>query len=203
MTKLIGLTGGIATGKSTVANIFKGLGATIIDIDKIARKVVKLKTKPYQEIVDTFGGAILNPDQSINRPELARLIFKNKSLRDKLNKITHPAIIKEMKRRADLLSSSRVPIIVDAPLLFEVNLDTFFDKIIVVQCRKEAQIKRLRERDSLSAEEAEQRIASQLPLEAKTRRADFCIDNNSTLKDTEKQVKKIWYNFLISKNYLD
>ena len=186
---MIGLTGGIATGKTTVANIFKRLGASTIDLDKIAHEAVKLGTKPYQEIVDAFGEDILSPDKSVNRPKLAGLIFKDRALREKLDKIIHPAIIKEMKRRAEMLSS---PVIVDAPLLFEANLDNLFDKIIVVQCREEAQIKRLRKRGSLSAEEARQRMASQLPLFAKAKRADFLINNDGDFKETEEQVEKIW-----------
>lgn len=186
---MIGLTGGIATGKSTVANIFKGLGSAVIDIDGIAREVVMPGTKAYQEIVAAFGRKVLNPGQDINRTRLAHLIFKDRALREKLNKITHPAIIKEMKRRAGIVSSS---VVVDVPLLFEANLNNLFDKIIVVQCSQETQIKRLRKRDNLSTEEARQKIASQLSLEAKAKRADFVIDNNGTFEETERQVKRIW-----------
>jgi len=192
VAKIVGLTGGIATGKTTAANIFNGLGAAVIDIDRIAREAVKPGSKPYQEIVAAFGREVLNPEGDVNRDRLARLIFTSKTLREKLNRITHPAIIKEMKRRAGLLSSSRLLVIVDVPLLFEVNMVSFFDKIIVVTCREEAQIKRLRKRDSLSAEEARQRMASQLPLSAKAKRADFLINNDGDFEEIEEQVKKIW-----------
>ena len=193
---MIGLTGGIATGKTTVANIFKRLGSPIIDLDRIAHEVVKPGTKSYQEIVGVFGREVLNPKGDINRNKLAHLIFKDKTLREKLNKITHPVIIKEMKRRAGLLS---FPVIVDAPLLFEVDLVSFFDKIIVVTCREEAQIKRLRKRDSLGAEEARQRMASQLPLSAKAKRADFLINNDGSFEEIEEQVEKIWKKLVGSK----
>ena len=189
---MIGLTGGIATGKTTAANIFKNLGANVIDIDEIAREVVRPGTKSHQKIVNTFGEDVLSPDKSIDRPKLANLIFKDRALRGKLDKITHPAIIKEMNRRAEMLSSSRLLVIVDVPLLFETNMDSFFDNIIVVTCKEKAQIKRLRKRDGLSAEEARQRMASQLPLEAKIRRANFCIDNSGSFEETEKQAKKVW-----------
>ena len=193
---LIGLTGGIASGKSLVAEELKRLGAHIIDADEIAREVVRPGLPAYKEIVKEFGEGILNPDKTINRNALGAIVFSNPKLKKRLEQITHPRILDEIDKRILAIQDkdSKAIIIIDAALLIEVGLHNKMDKVVVVYADEKAQIKRSMERDGFTMDEAKQRISSQMPLQEKRKYADFVIENVEG-KDKEKvkaEVKKIF-----------
>lgn len=192
---VVGLTGGIVSGKTTVAKMFKKLGAEVIDIDKIAHEVILPHKKAWKEIVQHFGEGILNKNQEIHRKKLAHLVFTDPKKLKLLNELTHPEIIALMKERIKHLkrqSNHNVICIIDAPLLFEAHIDELMDKIIVVYINQEQQIERLVSRDSLEREEAIKRIESQMPLEQKVCLADYVIDNRRSLHSLKKQVIQVW-----------
>ena len=193
---IVGLTGGIVSGKSTVARMFRQLGADIIDADNIARAIVQPGEKAWKNIVHYFGKEILKDNQEINRKELARIVFADKEKLEKLNKITHPEIVAIIKNKIEEMrskdSSDGTICIIEVPLLFEANLEGMMDKIIVVYLNREEQIKRLLIRNSLTQEEAINRIDSQIPMEKKLKKADYVIDNGASLGHTRIQVKQIW-----------
>ena len=192
---IVGLTGGIVSGKTTVAKMFKELGAQVIDADEIARKIVRPGEKAWQDIVEYFGPEILKEDQEINRKKLAGIVFSNKEKLAALNSITHPEITLLLKKQINRLKNKyqkNIICIVEAPLLFEAHLEDMMDKIIVVYLNREEQLKRLLLRNNLTREEAIQRIESQMPLEEKLSRADYVIDNCFSLQQTKKQVLQVW-----------
>jgi len=193
---LIGLTGGIASGKSLVAGELKRLGAYLIDADEIAREVVKRGLPAYSEIVKEFGEKILNPDKTINRKELGRIVFSNPELRKRLEQITHPRIRKKIEAEISAIKAKnpKAVIVVDAALLIEGGLYKKMDKVIVVCADEKTQIKRLTERDGLAIEDAKNRIASQMPLKEKRRYADFVIENveGKSREEVKEEVKKIF-----------
>ena len=194
---IVGLTGGIVSGKSTVAQMFKQLGAEIIDADKIARAVVQPGERAWENIVHYFGKEVLQDNKEINRKELAKIVFADKERLEKLNKITHPeimAIIKNKIREMRSKESSDGTIcIIELPLLFEANLEGMMDKVVVVYLKREEQIKRLFIRNHLTQEEAISRIDSQMPLEKKLQQADYVIDNHAPIDQTKKQVSQVWH----------
>ncbi len=189
---VIGLTGSIATGKSTVASMFMDLGIPVIDADRIAREVVEPGEEAYKKVVEAFGEEILLEDRSLNRPKLGRIVFSDEEKRNQLNSIVHPAIRKRMleKRDAYLKKGERC-VVLDIPLLFESKLEHFVDKIIVVFVDENVQLKRLLDRNQLTKEEALQRIRSQMPVKDKLELADAAIDNNGTIEHSFKQLKEI------------
>lgn len=193
---IVGLTGGIVSGKSTVARMFRQLGADIIDADNIARAIVQPGEKAWKNIVHYFGKEILKDNQEINRKELARIVFADKEKLEKLNKITHPEIVAIIKNKIEEMrskdSSDGTICIIEVPLLFEANLEGMMDKIIVVYLNREEQVKRLLIRNSLTQEEVINRIDSQIPMEKKLKKADYVIDNGASLGHTRIQVKQIW-----------
>lgn len=189
---IVGLTGGIATGKSTVANIFKTLGAIIIDADIIARKVVQPATSVWQAIVDSFGQEILNADLSINRERLADLVFNKSFLRQKLNEITHPEIRDRIEKEISTFTPSEKIIIIDAPLLIEAQMTCLVDKLFVVYVSDQIQIERLMKRNNLNEQEAKNRIHAQIPFEERLKLADIVIDNNGTIEELREKIKQIW-----------
>lgn len=192
---IVGLTGGIVSGKTTIAKMFQELGAQVIDADEIARKVVRPGEKAWQGIVEYFGPEILRDDLEINRKKLADIVFSNKEKLAVLNSITHPEIILMLKKQINQLKNKyqkNIICIVEAPLLFEAHLEDMMDKIIVVYLNREEQLKRLLLRNNLTREEAIQRIESQMPLEEKLSRADYVIDNCFSLQQTKKKVLQVW-----------
>jgi len=192
---IVGLTGGIVFGKTTIARMFQELGAQVIDADEIARKVVRPGEKAWQGIVEYFGPEILRDDLEINRKKLADIVFSNKEKLAVLNSITHPEITLMIKKQINQLKSKyqkNIICIVEAPLLFEAHLEDMMDKIIVVYLNREEQLKRLLLRNNLTREEAIQRIESQMPLEEKLSRADYVIDNCFSLQQTKKKVLQVW-----------
>lgn len=191
--KVIGLTGGIASGKSTVSTLLKSLGAVIIDADEISRKVMKKNTKVFDEIVEYFGDNILDKDGNIDRQKLGQIVFSNVDDLKILNDITHPAIINEIKKNLLILSKKKEPIVViDAALLLESGLDNLTDKIWLVKASEETQLKRLMRRDNIDERQAINRIKSQMPLKEKLKYADKIIDNDGNIEYTKKQVDNFW-----------
>jgi dephospho-CoA kinase len=190
---IVGLTGSVGTGKSTVTNFFRELGAYIIDWDELARKLTRPHLKAWKEIVEYFGKGILNDDLTINRQKLAEIVFSDKEKVEKLNQIVHPEVFKEDERITNEIKSldPDALIIKDIPLLFELTRPIFVDKIVVVSASEQTQLRRLEEK-GMSREDARNRIKSQLPLEGKIKSADFVINNDGPLKETKRQVEEIY-----------
>jgi dephospho-CoA kinase len=190
---IVGLTGSIGTGKSTAAGLFKQLGAYIIDWDELARQVVRPHSKAWKEIVECFGNDLLNEDLTLNRQKLADIVFSNKGKVARLNQIVHPEVVKEDERITEEIKNldPDALIIKDIPLLHEAALPISVDKTIVVSASEQTQLRRLAEK-GVSREDARNRMKSQLPLEEKTRSADFVIDNDGSLDETRRQVEGIY-----------
>lgn len=192
MTLIIGLTGSIASGKSTVSLMFDDFNIPVIDADKISREVVNPNEAAYDKIIETFGNGILRDDKTIDREKLGSIIFNDKSMREKLNNIVHPAVRKKMIAKRDAYVKVDTPIVVlDIPLLFESNLTHLVDKTVVVRVTESIQLKRLMERNNYNESEARQRIQSQLSIEEKVKMADVVIDNNKTKQYTYEQVEEL------------
>ena len=202
MALIVGLTGGIVSGKSTVALMFKDLGAKIVDADKLGHSVILPHKPAWEKIVKIFGKDILQNDLTIDREKLGKIVFANQSLLKKLNDITHPEITKIIKKEIDSLKNKtynqKKILIIDAALIYEAKIDRLMDKIIVVYIDEDEQIKRLIKRNNLSKDEALQRIKSQMPMKEKVKMADYVIDNSNSLDKTKKQVEKIWKNLVSS-----
>lgn len=192
MSLIVGLTGGIASGKSTVSSMFREFGIPVICADQIAKDVVNVGTPVYKQIVKQFGEQILNRDQTINRAKLGSVVFHNEMKRKQLNDIVHPAVREEMRKQQEKYTFQGEPIVVlDIPLLFESKLTHLVDKVIVVYVDDETQIKRLMMRNGFSKEEALARINAQMPLKEKVKKANEVIDNNGTIEETKEQLKNI------------
>ncbi len=196
MALIIGLTGGIVGGKSTAASMFKDLGAKIVDVDKIGHSVILPHRPAWKKIIRLFGKDFLRNDLTIDRGKLGKIVFTNQTLLKKLNEITHPEIIKVIKKEINLAKNKTYNqekiLIIDAALIYEAKMDRLMDKIIVVYINEDEQAKRLIERNDLSKEEALQRIKSQMPIKEKVKMADYVIDNSNSMDETKKQVEKIW-----------
>jgi len=191
--RVLGLTGGIGSGKSMVAQMFSQLGAIVIDADKLAREVVEPGQPALDEIAATFGPQVLLPDGRLDRPKLGEIIFADPAQRAKLDAITHPRIRARMEEEIKVRRSGPGVLIVDIPLLYENDRGRSVERVIVVWVDPQTQLQRLRERDGLTADAARQRIAAQMPLEAKRARADHVIDNSGTRADTQAQVEAIYH----------
>ena len=190
---LVGLTGGIGTGKSTVSRMFRDLGSLIIDADLLAREVVEPGEPAYEKIVAEFGKRILEPDGRIDRRKLGALVFGDEAKRKRLEALTHPEI---RSRYAGILKELTVQrfdgiVIFDAALLVEAGGARNMDRLVVVSADEAAQRKRLMVRDDISEEEAAQRIRSQMPLAEKIKQAHYVIDNLGSHEATERQVKEV------------
>lgn len=190
---LIGLTGGIASGKSAVSRLLSEWGAPIIDADVIARRIVTPHQPAWRQIVSIFGEQILCPDGTINRRQLGDIIFNDAEKRKKLNEITHPEIWNQIAaavKRAE--AAERGIVVLDIPLLLETNWNNRVDEIWVVYVDRQTQIQRLMNRDHLTWSQAEARITSQLSLEEKKQYADIVIDNSGSFESTREQVEYNW-----------
>ena len=193
----VGLTGGIATGKSTVAKIVKSMGIPVIDTDRIAREVVEPGTEGHRKLVEAFGEGILNPDGTVNRALLGRMVFSDREKLKKLESILHPLITSKLRQELSWLEGEGHPVVViEVPLLFEKGLDRNMDYTVVVYAPLEEQLKRLIKRDGLSRDEAISRIKSQMPIEEKRSLADFVIDNTGDLKELERKTKEVFERIL-------
>ncbi|XP_025931981.1 dephospho-CoA kinase domain-containing protein isoform X1 [Apteryx rowi] len=201
---LVGLSGGIASGKSTVVAVFRELGCAVIDADVIAREVVQPHFKAYQQIVQYFGTEILLESGEINRKALGNIIFSHPEKRQLLNSITHPEIQKEMlKQILKYFVLGYRYVILDIPLLFETNrLTKFMKHTVLVYCDPRTQLSRLMKRNGLSRAEAEARVASQLPLGEKRRLASHIIDNSGDRESTRRQVLRLHARLEDSLDYL-
>ncbi len=192
--RYFGLTGGIASGKSTVAALFQKLGAYIIDADRIGHELLLPSSPAFPEVVAVFGREILDSAGRIDRRRLGALVFNDPAKLQQLNRITHRRIIDRVEQFA-LEYNARDPqavVIVDAALIYESGIGGRFTKMIVAWCRPEQQIERLTVKKGISRKEAEQRIASQMSAEEKRRRADFVIDCTGSLEETRHQVELLY-----------
>lgn len=188
---VIGITGGIASGKSLVTTMFRDLGIPVIDTDEIARQVVAPGQPAWQRLREIFGAAYFHPDRTLDRAALAQRVFTNPTDRLLLESITHPAIFTEVERQlADLRCSSSPPplVAIAIPLLFEVEAEARVDRIVVVDATPAQQRDRLQRLRGYTAAEADARIAAQMPLAEKVRRADAVIDNRGAIIATRAQV---------------
>ena len=190
--RVLGLTGGIGSGKSKVAQMFAQLGAVVVDADQVAREIVEPGQPALQEIAATFGPDVLLPDGRLDRPKLAGIIFADPAERAKLDAITHPRIRARMDEEIEARRSGPGVLLVDIPLLYENDRLNTVEKVIVVWVDPRTQLRRLSQRGGLSAEAARQRISAQMPLDAKRARADHVIDNSGGLEDTRRQVEAIY-----------
>lgn len=192
MVTTIGLTGGIATGKSTVSKMFQQLNIPVIDTDKIAYDLLKKGTDAYHEIVQVFTEDLLLSDLEINRKKLGKIIYYDDEKRNILNSIVHPKVKTIVLGEIDRLKElGNTIIVVDVPLLFETDFFKIVDKTIVVYSSYEDQLKRLIDRDNITKEYAEQKISSQMSVAEKAKLADYVIDNSFSILETKKEFNKI------------
>ena len=191
---LVGLTGGIATGKSTVADMFQRCGAVVIDADMLAREAVRPGKPAWREIVQTFGKTILNPDRTLNRQALGAKVFSHPARLRRLERMIHPRVAREQRRltRQTAQKDPKAVVIYDVPLLFEAGIDKRVDAIIVVAADRETQIARLKKRNGFTRAEALRRIKSQIPLSQKQKRADYVLDGTLPLSHLTQQVRSLY-----------
>lgn len=191
---LIGLTGGIASGKSVVAHMLEEMGAYAVDFDILARRVVEPERPAWKKIVDYFGNDILQNNGGIDRKRLSEIIFGNSEKRKKLEGFTYPLIAGEFIRQVDEIASNDPDAIIQAvvPLLVEARMQALFHKIVVVYIPREKQIKRLMERDGISKKHAINILNSQMHIDEKIGWADFVINNENSIEETKKQVHDLW-----------
>jgi dephospho-CoA kinase len=194
----VGLTGGIASGKSTVAKMFVKSGAYLIDFDGLAHEVQEPGKPAWKEVVNHFGEGILQPDKKIDRVKLGNIVFADKDKLVELNNIVHPFVYQEWHARLDKLGKKEKHAIVlsDIPLLFEGNMQHLFDLTVLVLIAPEEQIRRLMARNGVSKEEAERRLKSQMPISEKIKLANIVIDNKGSISKTEKKVRQVWQELL-------
>ena len=191
--RLIGLTGGIATGKSTVAAMLAARGAAVVDADAIAHEVLVPGAAAFEDVVRRFGAAVLDPDGTIDRVALGGIVFADPQLRAELERITHPRINALMQERIlEALQSDAPLVVADIPLLFERDRDGAFEGTMLVYAPPAIQLQRVRERDGLDDLDAQRRLVAQLPIDEKRARATWVIDNGGTRESTAAQVDEWW-----------
>ena len=190
---LVGLTGNIGSGKSTVAQLFSERGATIIDADVLARRAVEVGTPAFKAIVERWGTSVLAADGAIDRAALRRVVFSDSQQLEQLNKIVHPAVermrvalVEQARHRGDRV------VVCDIPLLFEKKMTGKFDRIVLVDAPRPVRLERLVRDRGLRETEAMDMIVAQMPAELKRARADFIIDNDDTLAALDRQVADVW-----------
>ena len=189
MVRIIGITGGIASGKSTVTEFLRQQGYQVIDADQVVHELQEPGGRLYQALLSTFGSSILQEDGRLDRPKLGAMIFGNPELLEQSSQIQNQIIREELAGRRDLLAETEDIFFMDLPLLFELQYEDWFDQIWLVDVTEEAQLSRLMNRNALNKEEAEKRIAAQLSLQEKRKRADVLIDNNGSLEETRQQLR--------------
>jgi len=195
----VGLTGGIASGKSTVAKMFEDQGAYLIDFDALAHFVEEPDHPAWKAIVEFFGREILNEDGTINRAKLGLIVFSDHEKLSMLNSIVHPAVFDMWRRRTEDIRkiNPRAIVVSDVPLLLEVRMQHLFDVVILVHVSPEDQIRRLTERNEYSRKEAERRLDTQMPIDEKISHADFVIDNKGPIETTRSVVNAVWKELLV------
>jgi len=197
--KMIGLTGGIATGKSIVASVFREMGAIILDADVIARLVVLPHQPAWKDIVEFFGPQVVNEDQSLDRAKIGEIVYNNPNSLKELNRFTHPRIMQYYKDELRRIKTEQPDaiVILEVPLLYETNMDKLCQQVVVVYVDRETQIQRLMKRDNMSYADAVKRVDAQMPMDEKVRRADFVIDNQSSMEETKEKATK-YYNEILT-----
>lgn len=191
---VVGLTGGVATGKTTVARMFADLGAKVLSADKLVHEMLQQGSDVWQEIVREFGETVLGPNGNIDRKKLGEIVFRDPKKKMRLESITHPPVLECLVQEAKLFrSKGRGVLILEIPLLVETSCLELVDKVLVVTAEQETQIRRLQKRYSISREEAILRIASQLPMSEKLKYADWAISTEGTLRSTKEQVGRVWH----------
>ena len=189
MARIIGITGGIASGKSTVTEFLRQQGYQVIDADQVVHELQEPGGRLYQALLSTFGSAILQEDGRLDRPKLGAMIFGNPELLARSSQLQNEIIREELAHRRDLLAETEAFFFMDLPLLFELEYDNWFDQIWLVDVTVETQLSRLMARNDLSQEEAEKRISAHLSSKEKRKRADVLIDNNGLLEGTRQQIR--------------
>lgn len=190
--KVIGLTGGIASGKSTASAYLRELGAAIVDADAISRASTRRGGAAFEAVCAAFGD-ILGADGEIDRRKLGGIVFADEDARRKLNSIVHPAVMAESRAQIENARASGVKVcILDVPLLFETGMERLCDETWLIYVPREEQIRRMAERDGLDAAAAAARIDSQMPLEEKLKRADVAIDASGTIEQTQEKLRRLW-----------
>jgi len=189
MARIIGITGGIASGKSTVTEFLRQQGYQVIDADQVVHELQEPGGRLYQALLSAFGSAILREDGRLDRPKLGAMIFGNPQLLEQSSQIQNQIIREELAGRRDMLAETEDIFFMDLPLLFELQYEDWFDQIWLVDVTEETQLSRLMSRNALSQEEAEKRIAAQLSLREKRKRANVLIDNNGSLEETRQQIR--------------
>jgi dephospho-CoA kinase len=185
---VVGITGSLGTGKSTVARMLRAKGAKVLDADRLSHEALKKGGDAHKKVISLFGKGILNKDRSVNKRKLARIVFSNKKKLEKLTGIIHPLVIKEIKKRIKK-SRPKSIVVVDAPLLIEAGLRDLVDELIVVKASSKAQSSRCK---TLKKQEIRARVKNQMSLARKVKMADYIVNNNGTLTQTKKEVDKIW-----------
>ncbi|RLB97649.1 MAG: dephospho-CoA kinase [Deltaproteobacteria bacterium] len=192
--KIVGLTGGIASGKSTVSRLLAEAGARIIDADVLARQAVEPGQPAFAAVVEHFGSGVLKSDGTIDRDQLAAEVFADPGQKARLERIIHPAVAHAMAARLAEIEATapESTVVLDVPLLFEAGMDAGLDLVVVVDAPEAVQLERLMKRSGLSRADALARIRSQMPMAEKRRRADVVIDNSGSLASTRSQVLALW-----------
>ena len=192
MTYFLGLTGGIASGKSTADDFFKKKNIPIFDSDLIAHKIMEVGQAGYQAVVDYFGSKILTDNQTINRRKLGEIVFNDQAKLKKLNSLTHPLVHQEIKRQMEQYRLNQEKLVViDVPLLFESGFESLCDGVLVISISPELQLKRLMKRNNFTEKEALSRINNQMPLSEKEKRATYVVANTGTINDLEKKLSDL------------
>jgi dephospho-CoA kinase len=191
---VIGLTGGIASGKSTISNMLRELGAAVIDVDLVGRDVVSQGGNAYNRIIESFGSDILMTDGEINRKKLGNIVFSNEEKLKLLNEITHPAIIENVNATIETYKSQhKRAVVIDAAILIEMGLNKYVDCVWLVSVDRETQLNRVMERDKLSSTDAWNRINAQMSNEDRLKYTDAVIDTTQPVDIVRSRVKELWY----------
>ena len=188
---IIGITGSIGTGKSTVSNYLISKGYSVVDADKISKGAYNIGSNGYKAILEVFGVEILNSNGEVDRKKIKKIVFDNSNMLQRLNMAIHPIIINEIEKEIEILLESQSVVFLDAPLLIETELHKKVDKIIVVACDKNEQINRIIKRDKITADMAISMINSQMSIDEKLKFADYVVYNNSTIENLYSQVDEI------------
>lgn len=193
----LGLTGGLGSGKSRVAEALAGLGAAVVDADQLAREAVAPGTPGWRAVIAAFGREYLLPDGSLDRRKLGRLVFAEPEARRRLEAIVHPEVRRLLQARAEILEKAGAQVVVlEIPLLYEAGFEVEVDKVAAVYAPVEVRVARTMARDGLGAEEVHRRLAAQLSGEEQARRADYVIDNSGAWEETQRQVERLWKEIL-------
>lgn len=195
---LVGLTGGIASGKSTVSRFLQEEGAFIVDADQICHELIRTGNKAYKEVISTFGTQIIKPDGEINRKKLGGIVFRDAQQRERLNKILHPLVFEQLHAEKKRIASEHPQsvLIFDAPLLIESKAHECMDWVLLVYLDAKTQYERLIKQGKLTSDEAALRIAAQMPIDEKRAFADTVIDNSRSLKEVQLEVRTIYQQLL-------